>query len=137
MEKEEMMVLELCTIVTSGKESITAEVGQEHLKPQGFPQGWEVRQQCNLSTDSHGQAQLANPIRITLSLIQGGIHNTLHCTYTNTILTKQLNTATSKKKNKLLSNSKLMNYLGKGPVRELVIIKGPVNLNRGVGLIVT
>lgn len=61
MEKEEMIVLHLFTIVTSGKESIRAEAGQKHLKPQGFPQGRGIEQKCNLSTDTHGQAQRANP----------------------------------------------------------------------------
>lgn len=34
-----MMVSHPFTIVTPGKESIKAKVGQEHLKQQGFPQG--------------------------------------------------------------------------------------------------
>lgn len=38
---------------------------------------------------------MPTPIRVTLSLIQGGIHSTLHCT--NMVLTKQLNMDTIKK----------------------------------------
>lgn len=61
MEKEETMVLYPFMTVTAGKESIRAEVGQEHLKPQGFPEGSGMGQKCNRFCDMHGQDWHANP----------------------------------------------------------------------------
>lgn len=54
------MVLELFTTVILGKRSIKAEVGQEHLNPQGSLMGRGIGQQHDPSSDSHGQAQNAN-----------------------------------------------------------------------------
>lgn len=60
-EKEEIMVLHPFTIVTSRRYSIKAEVGQEHFKGQGFPQGKGTRRNRDLSTDKHGQMQNDKP----------------------------------------------------------------------------
>lgn len=72
---------------------------------------------------------MSTPAVTVLLPIHGGICNPLHCIYTNSILTVQLNNDTGKTEKKLnLLTHKLMHYPSMYSVRELVIIKFQINL---------
>lgn len=106
-----MMVSHPFTIVTPGKESIKAKVGQEHLKQQGFP--WGKGGSVISPLTNMAKLCMSTPAGTVLSLIQGGICNPLHCIYTNSILTVQLNTDTSKNKKTIKFTSSQVNALSR------------------------